>query len=86
MTATAAACIALGCTGSPEPVLPSLADYALSRAFSVQSLGVAQLETARRANYAAGPDAELHARLTAAQSVLLAAQAALYPLLNRAAA
>jgi hypothetical protein len=64
--------------------LPSNADQTLARAFSVQALGVAQLEAARRANYAQGADADLHARLTAAQGVLLAAQAALYPLLRRA--
>ena len=62
--------------------MPSLADQSLARAFSVQALSVAQLETARRANYTQGADADLHARLTAAQGVLLAAQAALYPLLK----
>jgi hypothetical protein len=63
--------------------LPFTADQALARAFSVQALSAAQLEAARRVNYAKDADTDLHARLTAAQGVLLAAQAALYPLLKR---
>ena len=62
--------------------MPSTADQALARAFSVQALSVAHLEAARRANYAKAPDPDLHARLTAAQRVLMATQAALYPLLK----
>ncbi len=65
--------------------MPFTADQALARAFSVQALSAAQLEAARRANYTQKPDADLHARLTAAQNVLLAAQAALYPLLKPSA-
>jgi hypothetical protein len=63
--------------------LPLTADQTLARAFSLQALSVAHLEAARRANYGPGADADLHARLTAAQGVLLATQAALYPLLKR---
>lgn len=63
--------------------MPFTPDQALARAFSLQALSAAQLEAARRVNYAQGPDADLHARLTAAQGVLLAAQTALYPLLKR---
>lgn len=62
--------------------MPSTPHPSLARAFSVQALSLAQLEAARRANYAKDADADLHARLTAAQRVLLDAQAALYPLLT----
>lgn len=57
-------------------------DQTLNALFSAQALGVARLEAARRANYAARRDPDLHARLTAAQGVLLGAQAALHPLLR----
>ena len=45
--------------------MPFTADQALARAFSVQALSAAHLEAARRANYAQGPDADLHARVLA---------------------
>jgi hypothetical protein len=61
-------------TSAPDPTLRSL--------FTAQALGVARLEAARRANYAAARDAELHARLTAAQGVLSTAQAHLRGLLR----
>lgn len=54
----------------------------LDRTFSAQALGLARLDAARRANDARGRDPDLHARLTAAQTVLLAAQGALHPLLR----
>ena len=63
--------------------MASHSDQILNRLFSAQALGVARLEAARRANYGGGTgDADLHARLTAAQGVLLTAQAALRPLLR----
>lgn len=57
-------------------------DQILNALFSAQALGVARLEAARRGNYAAPRDPDLHARLTAAQGVLLSAQAALHGLLR----
>ena len=57
-------------------------DQTLNAVFSAQALGVARLEAARRVNYGAPRDPDLHARLTAAQGVLLSAQAALHRLLR----
>lgn len=65
--------------------MPLAADPSLTRAFTVQALSVARIEAARRANYGPAFDAGLHARLTAAQGLLMRCQAALQPLLRDAA-
>ncbi len=58
-------------------------DHALARALSVQARAAAELERARRANYAGAADPSVHRRLTAAQAIVLRGQAALYPLARR---
>lgn len=57
---------------------------ALNKAFSRLSLSTAELETARRENYAAGNDAALHASLTEAQRILAEAQGKIWDLIKAA--
>ena len=59
---------------SPHPMLCS--------AISAQALCLARVEAARRDNYRTRRDADLHARLTRAQGVLLDAQDRLKGLLG----